>query len=93
MIRAVPQFGVKMPKQPARGWFPSPPQVETHLAQRFERHGQRGCYIIDLESGHEVQQRGRQLIKKTFYGKQAGRWMPRMHNVGQNGPLVALLES
>src|SRR6185295_16393577 len=31
MIRPVPKFGIEMSEEPARGGFPSPPQVEAHL--------------------------------------------------------------
>src|SRR5204863_9843795 len=52
MICPVPEIGIEMAEEPARGGLPCPPQVEAHLAQRFERRRQDGSYVIRLKSRH-----------------------------------------
>jgi len=52
MICPVPEIGIEMAEEPARGGLPCPPQVEAHLAQRFERRRQDGSYVICLKSRH-----------------------------------------
>ena len=52
MIRPVPKVGIEMSEEPARGRFPRPPQIEAHLAQRFQRRRQDGSHVIRLKSSH-----------------------------------------
>src|SRR5262249_28108999 len=52
MICPVPKLVIKMAEQPARGRFPCPPQVETHLAQRLKRCRKDGSHVIGLKSWH-----------------------------------------
>src|SRR6266536_4460159 len=52
VICPVPKLGIQMAKEPARGRFPRPPQVEAHLAQRLERRRQDGSHVIRLKSRH-----------------------------------------
>src|SRR6185437_8603838 len=47
-----PKFGIEMSEEPARGGFPSPPQVEAHLAQRLKRRRQDGSYVVRLKNRH-----------------------------------------
>ena len=52
VIGPIPKVGIEMTKKAARGRFPRPPDVETDFAQRFERGGKSGDYIIGLEVRH-----------------------------------------
>ena len=52
VIGPVPKLGIEMTKEAAGGRLPRPPDVEAHFAQRFERGGKGGDYIIALEVWH-----------------------------------------
>ena len=52
VIGPIPQLRIEMPEKAARRRFPSPPQIEDHLAQRLEFRRQSGNYIINLIIGH-----------------------------------------
>src|SRR5438067_2025493 len=52
VIGPVPKLGIEMTKKAAGGRLPRPPDVEAHFAQRFERGGRGGDYIIALEVWH-----------------------------------------
>src|SRR6266480_7671668 len=52
VVGPIPKLGIEMTKEAARGRFPRPPDVEAHFAQRFERGGKGGDYIIALEVWH-----------------------------------------
>jgi hypothetical protein len=71
MICPVPKLRVQMTEQPARGGFPRPPEIEAHLAQRFERRRKNGSYVIRLKSRHAkfATETKPQLIKKSCCGK------------------------
>src|SRR5438552_17799758 len=52
VIGPVPKLGIEMTKEAACGRLPRPPDVETDFAQRLERGGKSGNYIIGLEVRH-----------------------------------------
>src|SRR5437762_7029985 len=52
VIGPVPKLGIEMTKEAACGRLPRPPDVETDFAQRLERGGKSGDYIIGLEVRH-----------------------------------------
>jgi hypothetical protein len=52
MIGAIPQVVIEMPEKAARSGLPRPPEVKTHLAQRFERHWQNGSHVVSLKIWH-----------------------------------------
>jgi hypothetical protein len=53
VIGPVPKLRIEMTKEAAGGRFPRPPDVEADFAQRFERGGKSGDYIIGLEVRHD----------------------------------------
>jgi hypothetical protein len=69
VIGPIPKLGIEMPEKPARGRLPRPPQVEDHLAERFEFRGQSGYYIINLIVGHgAAMNRRREFVSKILDG-------------------------
>ncbi len=52
VIGPIPKLGIEMTKEAAGGRLPRPPDVEAHFAQRLERGGKGGDYIIALEVWH-----------------------------------------
>ena len=52
VIGPVPKLGIEMTKEATGGRLPRPPDVETDFAQRLERGGKSGDYIIGLEVRH-----------------------------------------
>jgi hypothetical protein len=65
MISPIPELGVEMAEESPRGGLPSPPEIETHFPQRFERFGQSGTYIVELVVRHDA---GRQYLSGTMDG-------------------------
>ena len=54
VIGAVPKFGIEMTKETTGGRFPRPPNIETHLPQRFERLGKSRAYVVELVVRHDA---------------------------------------
>ena len=52
VIGPVPKLGIEMPKEAASRRLPCPPDVEADFAQRLERGGKSGDYIIGVEVRH-----------------------------------------
>ena len=52
VICAIPQLGVEVPEEPARGGLPRPPKIKAHLPERLQRRWQDGRHIVSLESRH-----------------------------------------
>ena len=88
VIGPVPELGVEVPKEAARGRLPCPPKIEAHLAQRLERARQSWRHIISLKGRHAcaAEEFERELIRKSSCGKSCleGRCRSLMHNVGQS---------
>ena len=52
MVCPVPKLRIELPEQTTRGGLPSPPKIETHLAQRLKRLRQDRSDIVSLKSRH-----------------------------------------
>ena len=52
VIGPIPQLRIEMTKECARGRLPRPPEIEDHLAQRFERGRQRGDDVVSVIRRH-----------------------------------------
>ena len=52
VVRPIPELGIEMTEEAARRGFPGPPQIEDHLAQRFEGSRERRNHIIGVVSRH-----------------------------------------
>jgi hypothetical protein len=53
VIGPVPKLRIEMTKEATRGRLPCPPDVDADFAQRLERWGKGGDYIIALEGRHD----------------------------------------
>ena len=52
VICAVPQLGIEMPEEPARGWLPSPPKIVSQFTEWFQHLRQSGRHVERLYRLH-----------------------------------------